>query len=141
MRSTITRYPEGSPMRVPPSLANSAATPSFFPSSLTRTMKAGGKLYSRPQRRPTFFMISLLTGETGPGASEMALVDGVCGGSPRLGDAARFRDQMFYDRLQVAGLLIDAQLALCAGAVFENGVDVFDGAAAAEIVHNVIDKI
>jgi hypothetical protein len=28
---------------------------------LTRTIKAGGKLYSRPQRRPTFFMISLLT--------------------------------------------------------------------------------
>ncbi len=48
---------------------------------------------------------------------------------------------MSYDRFQVAGLLIDSQLALRAGAVFENGVDIFDRAAAAEIVHNVIDKI
>src|ERR1700676_681712 len=48
---------------------------------------------------------------------------------------------MFYDRLQVAGLLIDAQLAFRAGAVFENGVNEFDGAAAAEIVDDIIDKI
>ena len=45
------------------------------------------------------------------------------------------------DSFQIAGLLIDAQLAFGAGAVLENGVDVFDGAAAAEIVDNIIDEI
>src|ERR1700684_2419367 len=59
---------------------------------------------------------------------------------PGLGEAARFRDEMPYHRFQVAGLLIDAQLTLRAGAVFENRMDVFDGAAAAEIVHDVIHE-
>ena len=45
------------------------------------------------------------------------------------------------DCLKIASLLIDAQLALGAGAVFQNGMDVFDRTAAAEIVHNIIDKI
>src|SRR5580692_6887189 len=71
----------------------------------------------------------------------MPLIDRVCRGSPMLGDAARFRDQMFYHRLQVTGLLIDTQLTLRAGAVFENGVNIFDGAAAAKIVDDIIDKI
>ena len=35
----------------------SAATPADFPSWFTLAMNAGGKLYSRPQRRPTFFMV------------------------------------------------------------------------------------
>src|SRR4029077_4443082 len=47
---------------------------------------------------------------------------------------------MSNDGLQVAGLLIDPQLAFRAGTVLENGVNVFDGAAAAEIVHDVIHK-
>src|SRR5438034_8782513 len=65
MRSTITLYLAGSPMRVPPSFTNSAATPSFLPSSFTRTINAGGKLYSRPQRRPIFFICALLPGSCG----------------------------------------------------------------------------
>src|SRR5271169_5911596 len=48
---------------------------------------------------------------------------------------------MFYDRFQVARLLIDPQLALGAGAVFENGVNVFNGAAAAEVVDDVIHEL
>jgi hypothetical protein len=71
----------------------------------------------------------------------MLLIDSVSRRSPRLGDAARFRNQMPDDSLKIAGLLIDTQLALGAGAVFENGMDVFDGAAASEIVDDIIDKI
>src|SRR5713101_4976405 len=47
---------------------------------------------------------------------------------------------MFHYRAQVAGLLVDAKLALGAGAFVENGVDVLDGAAAAELVDNIVDK-
>src|SRR5437870_1124909 len=47
---------------VPPSFTISAVTPSLAPSFLTRSIKAGGKLYSRPQRRPTVFMFVLLSG-------------------------------------------------------------------------------
>src|ERR1700719_2312619 len=47
---------------------------------------------------------------------------------------------MLYDRTQVASLLIDAQLPLGAGAFVKNGVNVFDGAAAAELVDHVLDE-
>src|SRR6267378_4289123 len=47
---------------------------------------------------------------------------------------------MFHDGAQIAGLLVDAKLALGAGAFVENGVNVLDGAAAAEFVDNIIDK-
>src|SRR5580698_1184564 len=47
---------------------------------------------------------------------------------------------MFHHRFQVAGLLIDAQLALGAGAVLENRMDVFDGAPTAKIVDDVIHE-
>ena len=69
------------------------------------------------------------------------LVDRVRRGSTGFSDAARFRNQVPDDSLKIAGLLIDAQLALGAGAVFQNGMDIFDRTAAAEIVHDIIDKI
>src|SRR5216684_5789698 len=47
---------------------------------------------------------------------------------------------MFHDGAQVAGLLVDAKLALGAGALVENGVHVLDGAAAAEVVDHVVDE-
>src|SRR5713226_10280937 len=47
---------------------------------------------------------------------------------------------MLHDGAQVASLLVDAKLALGAGAFVKNSVDVFDGAAAAELVDNVVDK-
>src|SRR6266849_6852382 len=47
---------------------------------------------------------------------------------------------MFHDGAQVAGLLVDAKLALGAGALVENGVNVLDGAAAAEVVDHVVDE-
>src|SRR5260370_18842529 len=47
---------------------------------------------------------------------------------------------MLHDGAQVASLLIDAKLALGAGAFVENGVNVFDGTAAAELVDHVVDK-
>src|SRR5277367_4940899 len=48
---------------------------------------------------------------------------------------------MSHDGFQIAGLLIDAQLPLRAGAMFEDSMNVFDGAAAAEIVYDVIHKL
>src|SRR5260370_37486327 len=45
-------------MRVPPSLTNSATTPSSR--WLTSSMKAGGKDHSRPTSRPTFSVIRQL---------------------------------------------------------------------------------
>src|SRR5881392_2705171 len=45
-------------MRVPPSLTNSATTPSSR--RLTSSMKAGGKDHSRPTNRPTFSVIRQL---------------------------------------------------------------------------------
>ena len=44
------------------------------------------------------------------------------------------------DRFEVASLLVDAKLALGAGAFAQNCVHVLDGAAAAEIVDDVIDE-
>src|SRR5579872_3052836 len=48
---------------------------------------------------------------------------------------------MPYDVFQVASMLINTQLALGAGAVLEDGVDVFDGAAAAEIVDDIVHEL
>src|SRR2546422_128423 len=138
MRSTITLYFAGSPMRVPPSFTNSAATPSFLPSSFTRTIKAGGKLYSRPQRRPTFFICVLLQEPVGLPRSTIASIHGVCGRSAWLSHAgAGLRNQMAHYRFQVARLLKDPQLPVRARAFFQDGVDIFDGAAAPEFTHNI----
>ena len=48
---------------------------------------------------------------------------------------------MSYDRLQIACLLIDAYLTFRAGAILENRMNVFDGAAASEIVEDVIHEL
>src|SRR5713226_178660 len=47
---------------------------------------------------------------------------------------------MLHDGAQIAGLQVDAKLALGAGALVENGVHVLDGAAAAEVVDHVVDE-
>src|SRR6266513_279102 len=139
MRSTMTLYRAGSPMRVPPSFTISAVTPSRAPSFLTRSIKAGGKLYSRPQRRPTVFMFVLLSGNGF--AFRRPSIHRMCRGSARLGYArARFGNQMPDHRLQVAGLLIYAQLPVRAGAFVHDRVCIFDGAAAAQIIDDVIHK-
>src|SRR5215467_5093710 len=49
-------YVGGSFIFVPPSFTKSAVTPSFFPSSFTFSINAGGKLNSRPHSKPTFAM-------------------------------------------------------------------------------------
>src|SRR6202790_461649 len=141
-------------------------------------MNAGGKLYSRPQRRPTFF-IKRSYGTKGPkipawlrrvrkntksvsSGAKAHLPAGTCVGveaatpkhptrplvyrvgrrGSRLDHAAAgFLDQVFDDRSQVAGFLVDAELAFGARAFIQNGVDVFDGAAAAQIVHHVFYKL
>src|SRR5713226_7195678 len=141
MRSTMTLYSAGSPMRVPPSFTNSAATPSFLPSSFTRTINAGGKLYSRPQRRPTFFICVLLPGTCRTASLVIVSIHSVRGGSAWLGHAgAGLRNQMAHHRFQVTGLLKDPQLPVGARAFFQDGVDIFDGAAAPEVIHDVIHE-
>src|SRR5260370_1511090 len=68
-------------------------------------------------------------------------INGVRGGGARgSDDSSRLLHSMFHDGAQVAGLLEDAKLALGAGAFVENGVNVFDGTAAAELVDHVVDK-
>src|SRR6516225_3200664 len=134
MRSTITLYFPGSLMRVPPSFTNSAATPSFLPSSLTRTINAGGKLYSRPQRRPTFFICVLLSATCGTASLAIASIHGVRGRSARLGHAgAGFSNQVTHHGFQITRLLKDAQLAVRTRTLFQDGMHIFDGAAAPEI--------
>src|SRR5439155_12857011 len=112
MRSTITLYLAGSPMRVPPSFTNSAATPSFLPSSFTRTIKAGGKLYSRPQRRPIFFICALLPGSCGitlrdpvnsPRAPRKGAARSRRRGSRQPDGARPLSDLLFRDRRAVGG--------------------------------------
>src|SRR6266446_7816648 len=68
-------------------------------------------------------------------------VDGVRGRTPRRRDApASLIHQMFYDGAQVACLLIHAELPFGASAFVENRVHVLDGAAAAELVHDIVDE-
>jgi len=54
---------------VPANRPISAEMPCGAPTSLTRAMNAGGKLYSRPQIRPTFFGASLIPASLPPSAS------------------------------------------------------------------------
>src|SRR5215470_2818644 len=141
MRSTITLYFAGSPMRVPPSFTNSAATPSFFPSSFTRTMNAGGKLYSRPQRSPTFFICVLLSGNDWIARSASASIHCVCGRSARLGHARpRLCNQMPYHGFQIARFPVNSQLPVRARAFFQDGVHVLHGAAATKVVDHVVHQ-
>src|SRR5437763_3342987 len=48
---------------------------------------------------------------------------------------------MFYYGAQVASLLKDAELAFCAGAFVQYGVDVLDGTAAAKFIDHIVDEI
>src|SRR5882672_12122794 len=141
MRSTITLCRAGSPMRVPPSFTNSAATPSFAPSSFTRAMNAGGKLYSRPQRRPTFFIFVSCKGLVGLPRLLSTSVHRMRRRSARLGHPTpRFRNQVAHDGLHVSRFLVHAQLAVCARAFIHDGVNIFNRAPATEVVHHIIHK-
>src|SRR6266705_2147094 len=68
-------------------------------------------------------------------------IHSVRGGSPRLGDTcARFGNKVPDYRFQVARFLIYAQLPVRAGAFVHDGVHVFDGAAAAQVIDDVIHE-
>src|SRR5438552_4894621 len=128
-------------MRVPPSFTNSAVTPSLTPSFFTRSINAGGKLYSRPQSRPTVFMFVLLSGSCGTASFATPLIHGVCRRSTRLGDAsARFGNQVPHHRFQIARFLIDAQLPVRTGAFAHDRVYVLDRTAAAQVIDDVIHQ-
>ena len=53
----------------------------------------------------------------------------------------RFVDHVVHYFFQIAGLVEDAQLAVRAGAFFQDPVDVADLLAAAEFVHHVVDEL
>src|SRR4051812_37656433 len=127
MRSTMTRYPEGSPIFVPLRERNSAPIPCARPSVLTRSRNAGGNEYSRPHNRPTFIVISPLP------PSQVRL--------RRLLDAvARLVDDRLHHGAQIARPAIDLDLLLSARAVADDLADVLDFPAAAKIVDHIVDK-
>src|SRR5688572_28392236 len=115
----MTRYSHGSSIFVPPNLAISAEIPCGAPSWLTRSMKAGGKLYSRPHNSPIFIVLLL--------AAPYAVT-----GLP---------DDVLHDRLQITGLAIDRELPIGAGPFREDGMDVVDRLAAAELVDDVVEEL
>src|SRR5215470_2553374 len=76
-----------------------------------------------------------------PSALAPKLVYCVNRGSSRLHHAAAgLFHEVPHDSLQVAGALIDSKLPLSAGAFVQNGVNVLDGTATAEVVNDIIDK-
>src|SRR4051812_20874290 len=126
----MTRYPEGSPMRVPVSVTISALMPSGLPTSFTRSMNAGGKENSRPHSRPTFIAFVAF----GTGFSDMVR-------ARRFVDAvARFRDDGLDDGTEVPFLCVHAQLPIGARAVGQNRPHVFHFPPAPELVDDVVDE-
>src|SRR5580700_1502869 len=55
--------------------------------------------------------------------------------------SAGFFHQMFDDGPQVVGFLIDAELAFGTGALVQDGVNVFDGAATPKVVDYIVHKL
>src|SRR3954470_15082500 len=112
MRSTMTEYRASSVILVPPHFTISPWMPCGAPFSFTFAMKAGGKLYSRPTRRPIGF-----------GALELGLIFFPCS-SVFFGGASssvpglftpvharpRFVDDMTHNILQIAGCAEHGQL-------------------------------
>src|SRR5256885_5632504 len=127
MRSTMTWYPDGSPIRVPVSVTYSAVTPCLRPSVSTRSRNAGGKEYSRPYSSPTLTVMTVCS----------YLV-----GARRLLDALpRFLDDRLHDRAQVAGVPVHVHLALRARAVGQDLLHVLHLAPAPQIVHDIVDEL
>src|SRR6476646_404653 len=137
MRSTMTRYGGGSPIFVPPNFTISAVTPDFFPSSLTAWMNAGGNENSRPHSSPTtsgsvddferaFAMTSPSHSTHGPLRPHSR--------------RQRLVHHVLHDSLEIAGLPVDAELAVGAGAVLEDRVHVVDVLPAPQRVHHVVDE-
>src|SRR5262249_36937406 len=104
----MTLYSGGSFSFVPPSFTNSAATPSFLPTSFTRAKNAGGNAYSRPHSSPTFFM-ALLLGKTLPELSSESSVHGARRCLPRLRHGTLCLGHDVPDHgFQIAGLFVYA---------------------------------
>src|SRR5688572_22180253 len=117
MRSTITLYADGSSIFVPPNFTISAVMPCGRPSWFTRSMKAGGKLYSRPHNKPIF-------------TSHSSSVDAVAG----------FPDQVLHHCFEIAGLPEDGELTIGAGALRQHRMHVVDRVPAPELVEHVVDE-
>src|SRR5579859_1508317 len=134
MRSTMTRYPEGSPIFVPVSLTNSAVMPCAAPSWFTRSRNAGGNAYSRPHSNPIFIELS--------GACSRGSLARLVRSRRRLLIAiARFVNQPSDDRLQIACLPEHRKLPIGACAVLDDPVDVLKRLPAPQLVHHVVHEL
>src|SRR2546428_6387394 len=112
-------------MRVPVSFTKSAVMPLRRPSRFTRSRKAGGNAYSRPQSKPTFMAAS----------SDMV-------GTRRLLDAvACLLDDGLHDRPQVVGAAVHLELTGGARPVRQDRPHVLDLASAVQLVDDIVDKL
>src|SRR4051794_18458450 len=140
MRSTMTEYFGSSVIFVPPHFTISPLIPCRAPFSLTLAMNAGGKLYSRPTRRPT-----------GLGALDIGFIffvpccsvlfRGLAGFAATIDARARFSDDVTDDRLQVPGIAEHRELLIRAGAFAQDRVHVLNGLAAPQFVDHIVDKL
>src|SRR4029453_2063303 len=149
----MTRYSAGSSILVPPSLTISAVIPCAAPNSLTRSMKAGGKLYSRPHMSPT------LSGRfrSRPSltiAAPLVICDvlrATCSVLPvRVLRATCFRpldaglgflDHELYDSPEIARFPKDGELTVGAGAFPQHRMDVAGRLATVQVVDDIIDEL
>src|SRR3954462_9600777 len=120
MRSTMTEYFGSSVIFVPPHFTISPLIPCRAPFSFTLAMNAGGKLYSRPTRRPTglgaldigliFFVPCCSVLFRGTGRS--VLFRGLAGFAAAINARARFSDNVTHDRLQVPRVVEHCELLI-----------------------------
>src|SRR5437773_10358672 len=103
----------------------SALMPSGRPTSLTRSMNAGGNAYSRPHNRPTF----------------IARVSDVVRARRLVDAGARFGDDRLDDGTEIPFLFVNAQLPIGAGAVGENRPHVRHLAPAPQLVDHIVDEL
>src|SRR4051812_23593506 len=144
MRSTMTEYLGSSVIFVPPHFTISALIPCRAPFSFTMAMNAGGKLYSRPTRRPTglgVLDIGLIVLVPFCLCSVVVLVGGLAGFSASINARARFSDDVTHDRFQVAGVAEHRELLIRAGAFPQDRVHVLNGLPAAQFIDHIVDKL
>src|SRR5436190_24081140 len=146
----MTRYSEGSPIFVPVSVTNSAVMPWSRPIALTRSRKAGGNEYSRPQSSPTFIRFRGASPRRTPqhtrSRGPLRSPRRACGSLRSLScdplvSRARFVDEPADDRAKVARFPVHLELPIGAGALGEDGVDVVERLAAAELVDHVVHEL
>src|SRR5215203_5593378 len=136
MRSTMTAYRAGSSIGVPPSVTISAVTPCSRPRVFTRSMNAGGKLYSRPQSNPIFIRQPSRTNQWQASALPHRTM---ASGAHHRG--TRLVHHMPHDGPQVARFPEHRELPIGAGPVPQNRVHVFHVSTAPQLVDDVVHEL